>query len=159
MTVGLRDLPLRTKLVITAIGATMLLLSVATYLSFSYWKEEAVRAAGQQALLGASSARAAVESALVFGQEDQARGNLKRLRASSSVLSARVYAFDGTVLFSSDAKEEGRRSVGVWLPAPGELPEDGQVTQGQNGETVRAFLPVRTPHAAIIEVEFSVQPL
>lgn len=157
MTVGLRDLPLRTKLVITAIGATMLLLSVATYLSFSYWKEEAVRAAGQQALLGAASARAAVESALVFGQEDQARGNLKRLRASSSVLGARVYGPDGTVLFSSDGDEEGRRFVGVWLPQPGELPEEGQASLSPDGETVRAFLPVRTPHAAIIEVEFSVQ--
>ncbi|HEX9109525.1 MAG TPA: ATP-binding protein [Longimicrobiales bacterium] len=159
MSVRLRDLPLRTKLVITAIGATMLLLSVATYVSFSYWKDEAVRAAGQQALLGAASARAAVESALVYGQGDQARANLKRLRASGSVLWARVYAPDGTVLFSSDGYEEGRRFVGVWVPAPAELPEKGETSLAANGESVRAFLPVGTPRAAVIEVAFSVQPV
>ncbi len=157
MSVALRDLPLRTKLVLTAIGASMLLLSVATYVSFSYWKEQAVRTAEQQALLGAGSARAAVESALLYGQGDQARANLKRLRALSSVLGARVYGPDGTVLFSSDGDEVGRRFVGVWLPSPGELPEEGEAALSANGETVRAFLPVRTPHAAIIEVEFSVQ--
>ena len=116
-----------------------------------------MRTAGQQALLGAASARAAVESALVYGQEDQARANLKRLRASADLLGARVYGAGGTVLFSSDGDEEGRRSVGVWLPSPAELPEEGQASLSADGKTVRAFLPVRTPHAAIIEVEFSVQ--
>ncbi len=159
MTVRLRDLPLRTKLVMTAIGAGMVLLGVASYLSFRYWKEEALQAAGQQALLGATSARAAVESALVYGRAEQARGNLKRLEASGNVRRVRVYGADGTILFAPDAGEEGTRQVGMWLPAPAEIPDTGLVEATPDGEAVRAFLPVRTPHVAIIEVEFSVGPL
>jgi signal transduction histidine kinase len=159
MTVRLTELPLRTKLVITAIGASMVLLGVSGYLSFRYWKQEALQAAGQQALLGATSARAAVESALIYGRQEQARGNLKRLYASAHVLHVRVYAPDGTILFAPDAEEEGRRLVGAWLPSPNELPDSGLWEATASGDAVRAFLPVRTPHAAIIEVEFSVGPL
>ena len=159
MTVRLRDLPLRTKLGITAIGAAMVLLGAASYLSFRYWKEEALQAAGQQALLGAASARAAVESAMVFGRPEQARGHLKRLQASGNVRRVRVYGADGTILFAPDAGEEGTRLVGVWLPSPTEIPDTGLVEATPDGEAVRAFLPVRTPHVAIIEVEFSVGPL
>lgn len=137
----------------------MLLLGVSGYLSFRYWKQEALQAAGQQALLGATSARAAVESALVYGRQEQARSNLKRLYASAHVRHVRVYGPDGTILFAPEQEEEGRRLIGVWLPSPNELPDSGLVEPTASGDAVRAFLPVRTPHAAIIEVEFSVGPL
>ena len=66
--VRVRDLPLRTKIVMTLVGAAMILLGLSSYLSFRYWKQEALEAAGQEALLGASSARASVETALVYGR-------------------------------------------------------------------------------------------
>ena len=157
--VRVRDLPLRTKLVLTLLGAAMVLLGVSSYLSFRYWKQEALQAAGQEALLGASSARAAVESALVYGRQEQARANLKRLAESAHVREVRVYAPDGTILFSPDAGEEGRHVVGVYLPSPQELPEAGLVAVTPDGEAVRAFLPAGVPRPAIIEVEFSVAPL
>ncbi len=157
--VRVRDLPLRTKLLLTLLGAAMLLLGIASYLSFRYWKQEALQAAGQEALLGASSARAAVETALVYGRQEQVRANLKRLSESAHVREVRVYAPDGTILFSPDASEEGRRIPGVWLPSPQELPEAGLQSVTADGEAVRAFLPAGAPRPAIIEVEFSVAPL
>ncbi len=157
--VRVRDLPLRTKLVLTLLGAAMVLLGLSSYLSFRYWKQEALQAAGQEALLGASSARASVESAMVYGRKEQARANLKRLAESAHVREVRVYAADGTILFSPDASEEGRRIPGMWLPSPEDLPEKGTFATTADGEAVRAFLPAGVPRPAIIEVEFSVRPL
>jgi len=143
----------------TLVGAAMILLGLSSYLSFRYWKQEALQAAGQEALLGASSARAAVESALVYGHQEQVRANLKRLAESAHVREVRVFAPDGTIVFSPDASEEGRRVPGVWLPTPRELPERGLFTPTADGTGVRAFLPAEAPRPAIIEVEFSVAPL
>ncbi|HEX9107752.1 MAG TPA: ATP-binding protein [Longimicrobiales bacterium] len=157
--VRVRDLPLRTKIVMTLVGAAMILLGLSSYLSFRYWKQEALQAAGQEALLGASSARAAVESALMYGHQEQVRANLKRLAESTHVREVRVFAPDDTIVFSPDASEEGRRVPGVWLPTPRELPERGLFTSTPDGTAVRAFLPAGAPRPAIIEVEFSVAPL
>ena len=38
----LREQPLRTKLIITAVGAAVLVLGIASSLTFRYWREESV---------------------------------------------------------------------------------------------------------------------
>jgi hypothetical protein len=101
--------PLRIKVLLTLVGAAVLLLGVSTHLSFRYWKTEAVAAAEQQALLAAASARTAVESGLQSGRTENARRALQQLRAQEPVLGVRVYARDGSVLISPDQGEEGRR--------------------------------------------------
>ena len=48
--IRLRRQPLRTKLWITLVGAGIAMLGLSTYLSFRYWKNEALAATEQQAL-------------------------------------------------------------------------------------------------------------
>jgi hypothetical protein len=71
-TIRLRDLPLRTKLAITVLGAAVAVLGVFTHVSFRYWKGEALAAAEQQALLAGHSARSLVQTALLQGRTEQA---------------------------------------------------------------------------------------
>ncbi|MEJ2185442.1 MAG: hypothetical protein P8Z36_05845, partial [Gemmatimonadota bacterium] len=158
-TIRLRDLPLRTKLVVTVIGAAIALLGLSTHLSFRYWKQEALTASEQQALLAAGSVRAAVESALADGRRDQARRNLRKLVDSAPVDLARVYGPDGTIVVSANPAEEGRRMPGVWFPKPGEIPQQGLARPNASQEAVRAYLPLQMGGAAVLEVEFSVAPL
>lgn len=157
--IRLRQLPLRTKLWITLVGAGIALLGGSTYLSFRYWKSEALAAAEQQALLAAGAARSGVENALRYDRRDQARRTLRQLGESSAVLGARVHTAGGDVVISSHPAEEGSRRPGIWLPSPRELPADGYVRVGSDGSTVRAFLPLEIPERALLEVEFSVGPL
>lgn len=158
-TIRLRDLPLRTKLIVTVIGAGIALLGLSTRLSFQYWKQEALAASEQQALLAASSVRAAVESALADGRQDLARRDLRKLVDSAPVDMARVYGPEGTIIVSADAAEEGRRMAGVWLPKPQEVPQVGLARPTASQKAVRAYLPLQMGGAAILEVEFSVAPL
>ena len=157
--IRLRQLPLRTKLWITLVGAGVALLGGSTHLSFRYWKSEALAAAEQQALLAAGAARSGVENALRYDRRDQARRTLRQLGESTAVIGARVHAAGGDVVISSNPAEEGRRRPGTWLPSPRELPADGFVRVGADGSTVRAFLPLEIPERALLEVEFSVAPL
>lgn len=158
-TIRLRDLPIRTKLIVTVIGAGIALLGLSTRLSFQYWKQEALTASEQQALLAAGSVRAAVESALADGRQDLARRDLRKLVDSAPVDMARVYGPDGTIIVSADAAEEGRRMAGVWLPKPLEVPQEGLARPTASQKAVRAYLPLQMGGAAILEVEFSVAPL
>ncbi|HEY0824887.1 MAG TPA: hypothetical protein VGD76_13955, partial [Ramlibacter sp.] len=73
----LRALPLRSKLLVTLIGAGAVLLGVTTYLSFGYWKTETISAAEAQALLAAGSVHVPVEQALRAGRPDDARRVLR----------------------------------------------------------------------------------
>lgn len=155
----LADLPLRTKVTITVVGAAVAALGISSYFSFLYWQEQATSAAREQALLAAESSRTAVESALAFGRTEQARRNLRRLVDQGSILRARVYGPDGTVILSGRPEEEGRREAGVWIPNAREVPLDGLVSRTEGGDAVRAFLPLRTPDAAVFEVRFSVRPV
>jgi signal transduction histidine kinase len=157
--IRLRQLPLRTKLLITLIGAGVALLGGSTHLSFRYWKSEALAAAEQQALLAAGAARSGVENALRYDRRDQARRTLRQLGESTAVIGARVYGAGGEVVISSNAGEESRRRAGIWLPSARELPANGFVRAGEDGTTVHAFLPLQIPERALLEVEFSVAPL
>jgi signal transduction histidine kinase len=147
--------PLRIKVLLTLVGAAVLLLGVSTHLSFSYWKTEAVAAAEQQALLAAASARTAVESGLQSGRTESARRALQQLRAQEPVVAVRVYARDGSILISPDQVEEGRRPTGIWMPAPRDLRPEGVVRADVERDLVRAFVPIAVPPAAVLEVEYS----
>lgn len=152
---ALQRYPLRVKVLITLVGAAVVVLGIATHLSFRYWRSEAVAAAEQQALLAAASGRTAVESGLQSGRTEYARRALRQLLAHEPVLSVRVYARDGSILISADETEEGRRPRGMWMPGPRELAPNGVVRPEAERDVVRAFVPIAVPPAAVLEVEYS----
>jgi signal transduction histidine kinase len=151
---SLKRYPLRVKVLITLIGGALVLLGIATHLSFRYWRSEAVAVAEQQALLAASSARTAVESGLQSGRTEYARRALQQLLAHEPVQAVRVYARDGTTLISPDEAEEGTRPRGMWMPAGRELGQ-GVVRVDATRDVVHAFVPLSVPPAAVLEVEYS----
>jgi signal transduction histidine kinase len=155
----LRRYPVRAKVLITLVGAGVALLGVTTRLSFQYWRAEAVSAAEQQALLAAASARTAVEAGLRSGRQEQARRALQQLKTHGPVIAVRVYGSDGAVLISPERGEEGARPRGVWLPSSRELTQSGFARPEEDRGVVRAFVPVRVPPAALLEVEYSLGPL
>jgi len=154
--VRLQALPVRGKLLLTVLGAAVAVLGASTYLSFRYWQEAALSTAERQALLAASSTQATVESALRLGQPEPARHSLVRLREEGAITSARVYGPRGEILLSADRYEEGRRAASVWIPEPSEIPRSGIVKMSEDGNSVRAFLPLSVPEPAVLEVQFSV---
>lgn len=155
----LRGQPLRTKLVITAVGTAVIVFGVVSSLTFGYWRQESVAAAEQQALLAAASVRSAVEAGLRAGDHGRARRALQELVRLESIVGARVYGTDGSILVSSDRTEEGVRPVGVWIPTPRDLPGGGTARLTPDGDLVNAFMPVRAGGASILQVDFSLAPL
>lgn len=155
----LRNQPLRTKLIITAVGTAVVVFGVASTLTFRYWRAESEAAAEQQALLAAASVRSSVELAITAGQPGRARSSLRELVERESITGARVYGSDGAVLVSTTRAEEGFRPTGVWLPSPRDLPETGTARLAASGAEVNAFLPLRAGGAGILEVDFSLAPL
>jgi signal transduction histidine kinase len=153
----LKAFPLRTKVLITLIGAAVMLLGISTHLSFRYWKKEAVATAQQQALLAAASARAAVESALQSGQQDQARRVLRRLMEHAPVRAAVVYGTDGSVLITGNG--EPAHTGAIWLPARNDLTANGVARVDASGQVVHAYVPVAVPPASILEVEYGLGAL
>ena len=155
----LQELPLRTKLLVTLLGAGLLLLGGASIASFRYWHQEALAAAENQARLAAESTRSAVEGALTAGRPVQARRSLRNLVEGGPVRSARVFDASGRVVLSSDRSEEGRNLRSVWVPSAGELPGEGVVRRAADEESVRAFLPIRVAGGDVFEVELALDPL
>jgi signal transduction histidine kinase len=155
----LRAQPLRTKLIITAVGTAVIVFGVVSSLTFGYWRQESVAAAEQQALLAAASVRSAVETGLTAGEPARARRALQELVRLESIVGARVYGTNGVILVSSDRSEEGVRPVGVWIPTPRDLPSEGTARVTQGGDQVNAFLPVRAGGAALLQVDFSLAPV
>lgn len=155
----LRGQPLRTKLVITAVGTAVVVFVVVSSLTFGYWRQESVAAAEQQALLAGASVRSAVEAGLTAGEPGRARRALQELVRVESVVGARVYGIDGSILVSSDRSEEGQRPAGVWIPTPRDIPSIGTARLTPAGDLVNAFLPLRAGGAAILQVDFSLAPL
>lgn len=154
-----RSLPLRGKLALTLAGTTVILVGVATILSFRYWEAEALRAAEGQALLAAAATRASIESALRTGSEGVLRRHLLELLEEGPTASVRVYDRDGRILYSADPEEEGRVEGSVWVPDPTVLPRSGVVHPDAAGGVVRVFVPLATSGAAILEIDTSVAPL
>ncbi|MFQ5536389.1 MAG: PAS domain-containing sensor histidine kinase [Gemmatimonadota bacterium] len=154
----IRRLPVRGKVLLTVLGTAVAVLGASTYLSFAYWRREALAAAERQALLAAASTQASLESAIRLGRMAPAHHALMSLRQAANVNRARVYGEHGEILISADAYEEGTRAVAVFLPDPRELPRTGIVRVSESGRAVRAYLPVSIPEPALLEVEFSVEP-
>jgi two-component system, NtrC family, sensor kinase len=155
----LREQPLRTKLVITAVGTAVVVFGIVSSFTFGYWRQESMAAAEQQALLAAASVRSAVEAGLTAGDPGRARRALQELVQLESIVGARVYGTTGVILVSSDRTEEGARPVGVWIPTPRDLPQAGTARVVADGQLVNAFLPLRAGGAAILQVDFSLVPL
>lgn len=149
-------LPLRTKVVLTVLGAAVAVLGASTYFSFRYWQGEALQTVRQQALMAAASTQATLESALRLGRPEPARHSLSLLRQEGAVTAARVYREDGEILLSADPYEEGRSAAARWIPSAAELPRSGLVNVSDTGSTVRAFLPLSLPEPGVLEVQFSV---
>jgi len=154
----IRTLPLRRKVLVTVAGAAAILLGVTTYLSFGYWHAESIAAAEAQALFAASAVHVPVEQALRAGRTEDARRVLRRLTTSSGVTGARVYGTGGLIVASATSSEEGQRRAGLWLPDAGTLGAAG-VARTEGDVRVRAFMPLRIPADAVLEVEFSLAPL
>jgi signal transduction histidine kinase len=154
-----RGYPLRAKVLLTLVGAGVALLGVTTHLSFRYWRTEAVSAAEQQALLAAVSARAAVESGLQSGRQEQARRAVRQLMEHGPVDAVRVYRRDGSIMISADPADEGQRPRGVWMPSSQELGDRGAVRVEADRDAVLAFVPITVPPAAMLEVEYSMGPV
>jgi len=155
---ALKSQPLRTKLVVTAVGTAIAVAGAFTYLSFRYWRQETVAVAEQQALLAAASVRSAVESAITAGEPTRARRALRELVVRASVTTARVYGPDRAIVVSSEPSEEGLRRTGVWIPPAREIPEHGTARVRPDGDAVDAYLPVTAGGASLIEVTFSLEP-
>jgi signal transduction histidine kinase len=157
--IRLRGLPLRLKVAITVVGGAFALLGASTYLSFRYWKGEALVIAEQQALLAGGSVRGSVEGALGSDQPGQARRILRQLVDRGFIDRARVYSVDGRVLVSSDPTEEGARARRQWLPPRELVGRDGMARFDPSTETVEAFLPLARPDVAYLQVSFPVGPI
>ena len=151
-----RSLPLRGKVVVTVAGALVATLGASTFLSFRYWRQEYLTASQGQALLAAQSTRAALEPELTGSRPEVARASLKRLVDGNSITAARVFGPDDHIVLSAVPTEEGSPVGLLWIPDAADLPRSGVVRTGQDGQTVRAFLPLRIPGGAVLEVEFSV---
>jgi signal transduction histidine kinase len=67
-----------------------------------------------------------------------------------------VYSRDGTVIYSSDATEEGSRTPRIWVPDVAEVPTDGLVQPSRDQDLVRAFLPITSGGGGTLQVSFSV---
>ncbi|UCC26258.1 MAG: hypothetical protein JSU98_03970 [Gemmatimonadales bacterium] len=156
---NLHTLPVRTKVAVTLAGAVVVLVGIATTLSFRYWEDEALRAAEQQALLAASATRSTLESSLRMGSEGTLRRHLLELLEQGPTLQARAYASDGTIVYSAHPGEEGSRRSAVWIPDPATLPRAGVTHPDPSGGTVRVFLPLAGARANLLEITSSVAPI
>lgn len=154
-----RALSLRYKVMLTLFGVAIALLGVSTFVSFRYWKSEALVIAEQQALLAGGSVRGSVEAALAADQPAQVRRLLRQLVERGVIERARVYAVDGRILVSSAPAEEGGQARTEWLPTREILRVDGIARVDAAGERVDAFLPLRRPDAALLQVSFPVGPV
>lgn len=153
----LRSLPVRSKLLLTLLGAAVVVLGATTHLSFRYWSAESLSAARQQALLAAHSIQSTLETAFRVGRAEAAHRTLERLLAEGVVTAVRVHADDGTILLSADHVEEGGRVPGRWIPHARELPAAGLARPSSDGNEIQAFLPLSLPEPAVLEMGFSVQ--
>lgn len=153
----LRSLPVRGKLLLTLLGAAIVVLGATTYLSFRYWSSESMAAAEQQALLAAHSTRTTLESAVRLGRTQAAHRAVEGLLEEGAVSLIRVHGEDGTVILSADHDEEGTRAAARWIPRPRDLPREGLARPDEDGNTMRVFVPLSLPEPAVLEMGFSVE--
>ncbi len=116
---------------VTILGALLVVLGVATTFSLRYWEQEQYALTDEHALMMASTARSAVESALAHGQGAWVRDELDSTGSRVPFDGFRVVAADGRVLLSSRASEEGAARIGPKLPDPWDIPPEGKLLGGR----------------------------
>jgi len=139
---SLRDLSIRAKVLVTALGALLVVLGVATTLSLRYWEREQFSLTSENALMAVAGAKEPVEAALAHGQVGIIRDELKNLVARPPAVGYRLVSSDGMVLLSSWRGEEARRRPGTPLPSPWDIPPEGQVIGGHGDSTLSAVVAV-----------------
>jgi signal transduction histidine kinase len=139
---SLRDLSIRAKVLVTALGALLVVLGVATSLSLRYWEKEQFSLTSDHALMAVAAAKEPVEAALAHGQVGAIRAELENLIMRPPAEGYRVVASDGQVLLSSRRSEERLRRPGPALPSPWDIPPEGQVVGGRGDSTLSAVIAV-----------------
>ena len=137
---GLRDLSIRAKVLVTGLGALLFVLGVGALLSFQYWEKEQFALTTENAVLAARALRPAIEGALAHGQVGWARNQLDSLISLPPAQSYRIVSYDGRVLLSSNADEEGRIRVGPPLPDPWDIPPEGLALSGRSESSAAALV-------------------
>ena len=139
---SLRDLSIRAKVLVTALGALLVVLGVATSLSLRYWEKEQFSLTSEHALMAVAAAKEPVEAALAHGQVGIIRNELENLISRPPAEGYRIVSSDGRVLLSNLRGEEGRRRLGAPLPSPWDIPPEGQVLGGHGDSTLSAVISV-----------------
>lgn len=139
---GIRDLSIRAKVLVTILGALVVTLGVATTLSLRYWEREQFELTSGHALMLAATVTRPVEAALAHGQVRAARDQLEQLVGRPPVDGYRIVSRDGTVLMSSVRSEEGKRRAGNPLPDPWDIPPDGRLVGRRGAPDLAVVIPL-----------------
>ena len=142
MDMRLRDLSIQAKVLVTALGALLVVLGVATTASLRYWEKEQFALTSDHALMAVAAAREPVEAALAHGQVGIIRDELQAMIAHPPAVGYRIVSAEGRVLLSSTRGEEGHARPGPPLPSPWDIPADGQVVGGRGDSTLSAVIAV-----------------
>lgn len=138
----LRDLSIQAKVLVTALGALLVVLGVATTASLRYWEKEQFALTSDHALMAVAAAKEPVEAALAHGQVGIIRDELQAMIAHPPAVGYRIVSAEGLVLLSSVRSEEGRPRPGAALPSPWDIPAEGQVVGGRGDSTMSAVISV-----------------
>ena len=137
---GLRDLSIRAKVLVTGLGALLFTLGVGALLSFQYWEKEQFALTAENAVMAARALRPAIEGALAHGQIGWARIQLDSLISLPPAQAYRIVSYDGRVLLSSNQEEEGRTRPGPPLPDPWDIPPEGMALSGRSESSAAALV-------------------
>ncbi len=138
----LQDLSVRAKVLVTALGALLVVLGTATLLSFRYWENEQFALTAEHALMTARAVRPSIEGALAHGQAGLVRERLDSLVMRPPAQGFRIVAYDNRVLMSSYANEEGQSRPGDSLADPRDIPPEGYVVRGRGASVVAVVVPL-----------------
>ena len=157
----LHDLSIRAKVLVTALGALLVVLGVATTASLRYWEKEQFALTGDHALMAVAAAKEPVEAGLAHGQVGIIREELQAMISHPPAVGYRIVSAEGLVLLSSVRGEEGKARPGTALPSPWDIPAAGQVIGGRGDSTLSAVVAVSGvggPGArATLELQLGVQ--
>ena len=138
----LRDLSIQAKVLVTVLGALLVVLGVASYVSLRYWESEQFALTSDHALMAVAAAKQPVEAALAHGQVGIIRDELQGMIAHRPAVGYRIVSAEGLVLLSSARGEENRPRPGAALPSPWDIPAGGQVVGGRGDSTLSAVIAV-----------------
>jgi hypothetical protein len=127
----LRDLSIRAKVLVTGLGALLVVLGLGTLLSFRYWEREQLALTVEHAAMAVRALRPSVEAGLAHGQRDWVRELLDTLVARPPAESYRIVAPNGVIMLSSVPGEEGSTRRGPPLPEPRDIPPEGLTLGGR----------------------------